>query len=220
MRRGARRLRLPQENVTPSSSSLSNTTSQQGCTLRNQVQRSRGHNPRLDLTGGDSGSQLKYLLGFWRNLKQRVRPGAPPRPHPPSRRRRSLHPFGPFSRPPQSRGGLGCGADSGPGGNTGAALTGLAASGAGRQQGAAQTESRDDQQQPPGPHCPEARRGSGTRPRLRAARAPCALPPAADSSRRPRSTCGPAERSLAAHRRRTLASPRGLACLLACPVAL
>lgn len=41
----------------------------------------------------------------------------------------------------------------------GAALTWLTASGAGGQQGAAQTESRDDEQQPPRPHCPKARRG-------------------------------------------------------------
>lgn len=119
---------------------------------------------------------------------------------------------------PNPAGAPAAGPDSGPGGNSGAALTWLAASGAGRQQGAAQTESRGDEQQLPRPHCPEAQRGSGRRPGLPPARAPCALPAAAGSSRPPRRTCGPAERSLPAHRR-TLASARELAGLQASPVA-
>lgn len=63
-------------------------------------------------------------------------------------------------------------------GIAGAALTWLAASGAGGQQRDAQTESRgDEQQQSPRPHCPAARRGrrsaapGGSRPVL----SPCSL---------------------------------------------
>lgn len=128
-----------------------------------------------------------------------MRPRAPP-----SRGKRSLYPFGPLSRPLHSRGVPGCWAHNEQGGNTGAALTGIAASGSGRQQGAAQTESRGHQQQPPRPHCPEAPRGSGRRPRLRAARVPYALPLAAGSSRPPGRTRGRAERSLPGDRGRTL----------------
>lgn len=70
----------------------------------------------------------------------------------------------------------------------GAALTWLEASSAGGQQGAAQTQSRGDEQQLPRPHCPEARRAPrGAAPgdglRLREARVPYSLPPPARSSR-------------------------------------
>lgn len=75
-------------------------------------------------------------------------------------------------------------------GMPGAVLTWLEASGAGRQQGAAQTEPRGDEQQPPRPHCPEARRaprGAAPKdwPRRPKARAARSVPPGAGSGGRP-----------------------------------
>lgn len=106
------------------------------------------------LRPGRLGSQPKSLFVSWRKLRQRVRSGprleekAQPIPiqFPPRRPSCSRRPI------PGAPGG-GAGGRQGAKPNRGA-LTWPAAPGAGRQQGAAQTQPRGHEQQPPRPHCP------------------------------------------------------------------
>lgn len=106
------------------------------------------------LRPGRLGSQPKSLFVSWRKLRQRVRSGprleekAQPIPvqFPPRRPSCSRRPI------PGAPGG-GAGGRQGAKPNRGP-LTWPAAPGAGRQQGAAQTQPRGHEQQPPRPHCP------------------------------------------------------------------
>lgn len=159
------------------------------------------------MTGGKLDPSPNACLASEGN-RRRVRSGTHS-----SRRSHYVYPLGPSAAsllpPPSPRpGGPAAGPEARGAPPGGTALTWLAASSAGRQQGAAHTQSRGHQQQLPRPHCPEAgaHRAALLRETVSASgrlgSALCLLPPGPAARR------SPSERSPPGGRRRRLSAAR------------